>query len=78
MKEELLTEQHSNELRMKHIMSDMEQMVAAVEESVRKREVVEKAYKAIIKALEDKMTHTEITRLKGRNISVYKMVLDVR
>ena len=53
MKEELLTEQHSNELKMKHMMSDMEEMAT-------KQTFQEIAYKSIIKAFPNEKTPQEI------------------
>ena len=48
LKEQLVMEKHSNELRLKHMMSDMEETLVVREHS---RERDEAAYKVIKKAL---------------------------
>ena len=51
LKEQLVMEKHSNELRLKHMMSDMEETLVVREHS---RERDEAAYKVIKKALGEK------------------------
>ena len=58
-------EKHRNELRLKHMMSDMETKLASTELFQIKKEEMETAYNGIIRALENKRAPEEITRLKG-------------
>ena len=62
LKEQLVMEKHSNELRLKHMMSDMEETLAVMEHS---RERNEAAYKVIKKALGEKKLADEY---RGRQL----------
>ena len=66
MKEQLQMEKHINELKMKQMMTDMELTLATTEQAQLKRDELETTYRGIIRALENKGNHDEITRLKGR------------
>ena len=65
LKEQLLMERHSNELRMKHMMSDMERRLASTEQYQDKKEEMETVYKGIIRALENETTPEQIAHLRG-------------
>ena len=74
LKEQLVMEKHINELRLKHMMSDVESKLASTEQYQDKKEEMEIAYNGIIRALENERTPEEITRLKGAGSKVEKYV----
>jgi hypothetical protein len=71
LKEQLVMEKHSNELRLKHMMSDMESKLASTEQYQDKKEEMEIAYNGIIRALENERTPEEITRLKVQRMPTH-------
>ena len=64
VKEELSLEKHSNELKMKHMVADLEQMAVVKEQAMHILDEKEAALRAIIKAFEDRRSQEEISKAK--------------
>lgn len=69
VKEELSLEKHSNELKMKHMVSDLEQMTMAKEQTLCIMEEKEATLRAMVKAVKDNSPPEEISKLEGKGIN---------
>ena len=73
LKEQLIMEKHSNELKVKHMMSDMEQTLAALEDTLEKRET---AYRVIKSALGEQETTADLTKREPLIMNIVQLHLN--
>ena len=70
IKEDLLREKHSNELRMKSMVSHMEERARAEEQSANIVEEKERTLKSIIRAFKQQTPRERISSLEGKLIHI--------
>ena len=68
VKEDLLREKHSNELRMKSMVSHMEERARVEEQSTHISEEKERTLRNIIRAFKKQSPHDRISSLEGKLI----------